>query len=451
MDRENGNFHAYSAALFSDSLDEHRSALISLTEIARGSGRLHSMYTMPDKIVSRAVVFLKDADHPDRQILAAQFLCTAVKNSRVGFRNLLDMDIVPSLVQIIDILPKDTHESVVQNIEKIVYDYSRQLVETGGPEAVLNTLQRPLEPWMLRYIMKMLANMCRAAQDMQPRTFIKLCAKMRELLAHETDGDVLMLLCDAFSNICRAHQKITTDPMGKRSQYRHMMFYNVGIRGTVCDDVCVRFVELLAHEDGGVRESARRAVRAVIDDDFTYISVFVGAGLMDVLTEQIVTANATTMARATEIVAAMSVRTPDEHFDDIFTAFVVDRLIYQIKHYDDDSTIHAIQILDNIAKRNSVENARFLANRGCIEVLCAAIQHDNSMRTLHAINALHEILKIGDREKRARGADAPNPYAQRVEACDGVGKMRALIWAGDPFIHTAAQSVLYKFFAPRNQ
>ena len=60
---------------------------------------------------------------------------------------------------------------------------------------------------------------------------------------------------------------------------------------------------------------------------------------------------------------------------------------------------------------------RFIASQGCIEPLCNFLLHLNQGITLPILNALEEILKVGEREAKYTGDS--NEYVQEVEECGG--------------------------------
>lgn len=68
----------------------------------------------------------------------------------------------------------------------------------------------------------------------------------------------------------------------------------------------------------------------------------------------------------------------------------------------------------------------FIAKEGCIGPLCDLLGSPDAEAVWVSLEALENVLKVGEAEKELGGRDGSNVYAQEVEDCGGLARIEGL-------------------------
>jgi len=128
----------------------------------------------------------------------------------------------------------------------------------------------------------------------------------------------------------------------------------------------------------------------------------------------------------------------------VIEARIVPRLIQLIKTSDFDIKKEAAWALSNATSGGSPEQIRYMVNEGLIEPLLDLLQTSEPRIVLVALEALDNLLRVGDRDARESHV---NEYASEIEKLHGIDRLEELQKHPNQEIYDRAVQILENYFA----
>ncbi len=129
---------------------------------------------------------------------------------------------------------------------------------------------------------------------------------------------------------------------------------------------------------------------------------------------------------------------------------IIPALINLINSADYDAKKDALWAISNATSGGSPEQIRYMVEQGCIRSLCDLLTVSDASLVAVALEALENVLKAGKMDSHTpsnvAGATGRNPYADEVEAVDGLDKIEQLLVHRNICIHKKAVEIEQNYF-----
>jgi importin subunit alpha-1 len=278
---------------------------------------------------------------------------------------------------------------------------------------------------MTRNAVWCLSNLCRGKNP--PVDFGKVEPALGILAALLFNADV-----DVLADACWAISYLSDGP-------------NEKIQKIIEAGVCPRLVELLMHGSLNVVQAALRAVGNIVTGDDSQTQVILNCGALQCLLPLL---NSTKESIRKEACWTISNITAGnrQQIQAVFDANIFPKLIEILSKGENKTRKEAAWAVVNATSSGTAEQIRYLVELNVIAPLCDLLSIVDTKIVEVALNGLDNILKVGQQEA-ARSADAANPYALKIEECNGLDRIEFLQSHQNEKIYKKAFQIIEAFFS----
>jgi len=132
----------------------------------------------------------------------------------------------------------------------------------------------------------------------------------------------------------------------------------------------------------------------------------------------------------------------------VIDAQIIPRLVTLLKNSDFDIKKEAAWALSNATSCGSPEQIRYLVDCHIIEPMCDLLANSDSRIVLVGLEALENILKIGEKDAKETGI---NEYSNIIEECRGLDKLELLQNHQNQDIYEKSVNLLENYFAAEEE
>ncbi len=319
---------------------------------------------------------------------------------------------VPHLISLISSPILDVQEQAVWALGTIADDRPMcrdYVLQAGALRPLLALFSEQHKLSMLRNATWTLSNFCRGKQPQPDWDLISPALTPLSKLIHSPDDEVLMDACWAISYL------------SDRSKDKAQAVIEAG--------VVPRLVELFNHRSSSVQIPALRSVGNLVTGGGLQAQIVITAGALPALSAVLTSPDDTICKEACWIVSNITSGSPPQ------IQAVIDTNLFP-------PVINILANSPNLKTRKeacwAISNAtfgglqepsqvRYLVQQGCIKPLCDLLTvMDNNKLIQVALDAIDNILKIGEQDRLATGAGAVNQYAIEVEDAGGMATIQKL-------------------------
>ena len=283
------------------------------------------------------------------------------------------------------------------------------VLQAGALRPLLALLSDHHELPMLRNATFTLSNFCRGKQPQPDWDLISPALTALSKLIHSPDYEVLIDACWAISYL--------SDRSNDKSQ------------AVIEAGVVPRLVELFNHQSSSVQIPALRSVGNLVTGGGLQAQIIITAGALPALSTLLSSPNDTICKEACWIVSNIASGSPPQ------IQAVIDANLFPpvINHLANSPNLkirkEACWAISNATFGGLREpsQVRYLVQQGCIKPLCdflLTVMDDKSIQV--ALDAIDNILKVGEQYRLAAGAGAVNQYAIDVEDAGGMVTIQKL-------------------------
>ncbi|GAA0185192.1 transporter [Lithospermum erythrorhizon] len=258
---------------------------------------------------------------------------------------------------------------------------------------------------MLRNATWTLSNFCRG-KPQPPFEQVKPALPTIAQLLHSNDEEVLTDACWALSYLSDG----TNDK----------------IQAVIESGICPRLVELLAHPSPSVLIPALRTVGNIVTGDDGQTQVMIDhlalPCLLNLLTQNY---KKSIKKEACWTLSNITAGNKDQ-IQAVIAAGIFSPLVNLLQNAEFDIKKEAAWAVSNATSGGTHEQIKFLVGEGCIKPLCDILICPDPRIVTVCLEALENILKVGEAEKSLGNTGDVNVYAQMIDDAEGLEKIENL-------------------------
>eukprot|EP00696_Hemimastix_kukwesjijk_P013647 gnl/Hemi2/27091_TR9099_c0_g1_i1.p1 gnl/Hemi2/27091_TR9099_c0_g1~~gnl/Hemi2/27091_TR9099_c0_g1_i1.p1 ORF type:complete len:494 (-),score=160.48 gnl/Hemi2/27091_TR9099_c0_g1_i1:295-1776(-) len=380
-------------------------------------------------IIPRLVHFLETAaECPHLQFEAAWALTNIASGLPEHTKTVVESNAVPVFTMLLQTSQNDdVREQSVWALGNIAGDsvrYRDLVLHNGALTPILSQMSEASRISMLRNATWTLSNLCRG----KPQPVFGLVKPALPTLAHllfSNDREVLTDACWALSYLSDGD--------------------NTRIQQVIEAGVIHRLVELLLHPDPSVQTPALRTIGNIVTGDDNQTQIAINAGTLIALLSLLTNAKKSIRKEACWTISNITAGNRDQ-IETVIRANLIPILIQTLQMSElFDVRKEAAWAISNATSGGSPEQIKYLVEQGAIPRLCDLLKTPDVKIITVALEALENILRVGEREKQALNLDV-NPYVQYIHVAEGVQKIEDLQEHTSHQIYVRAEKIIDKYF-----
>ena len=195
---------------------------------------------------------------------------------------------------------------------------------------------------------------------------------------------------------------------------------NEKIQAVIESGVPRRLVELLMHQSTSVQTPALRSVGNIVTGDDVQTQVMINCGCLPALLNLLSSPKEAIRKEACWTISNITAGNSDQ-IQAVIDAKIFPPLIHLLSTADFKTRKEACWAVSNATSGGLArpEQIRYLVEQGCIRPLCELLSSMDNKIIQVALDALENILKVGEMDKAA-SSSGQNDYAYLIEACGGM-------------------------------
>ena len=327
---------------------------------------------------------------------------------------------VPHFISLLSSPILDVREQAVWALGNIAGDspmYRDYVIQSGALRPLLAVLSEQHMLSMLRHATWTLSNFCRGKQPQPDWDLISPALTTLSKLIHSTDDEILINACWAISFLSDGS--------------------NDKIQAVIEAGVVPRLVKLFNHQSSSVQIPALRSVGNLVTGGNLQTQIVIAAGALPALSTLLTSPDDTICKEACWIVSNITSGSPPQ-IQAVIEANLFPPVINLLANSPDlKIRREACWAVSNATFCGLQEpsQVRYLVQQGCIKPLCDFLLTMMDNKTIQvALDAIDNILKVGEQDRLAAGAWAVNQYAIHVEDAGGMVTIQKLKTQDDMLI-----------------
>jgi len=385
-------------------------------------------------VVPRLMQFLTFSNDYKLQFEAAWTITNIASGSTAHTKVIVDNGGICAFVKLLRSPNAEVQEQAVWALGNIAGDspeYRDLVLETSNCiHQLIDILNAPKEPkiTMLRNATWCMSNFCRG----KPKPNfgkIQSCIPVIAKLLMQRDEEILTDSCWALSYI--------TDDQTTG---------NLKIAAVIQQkEVCSRLIYLLQHGKSTVQVPSLRTIGNIVTGDDRQTQAMLRhnplPALLGMLSCQKKTLRKETCWTISNITAGTA-----EQIQQVIDANLVFPLVNILKEDSFDVQKEAAWAISNIASGGTNEHLRFIVSQGAISALCLILKCNEAKLILVILDALRNILKVGEKDANDANKGGENQFAMMIEEHEGLDTLEELQRHENEEVYEKSVKILQDFF-----
>merc|ERR1711939_963769 len=285
---------------------------------------------------------------------------------------------------------------------------------------------------MLRNATWTLSNFCRGKTPQPDWATIAPALPVLAKLVYSLDDEVLIDACWAISYLSDGS--------------------NDKIRAVIEANIPRRLVELLMHASTSVQTPALRSVGNIVTGDDVQTQVIINCGALPALLSLLSSQKDGIRKEACWTISNVTAGNSTQ-IQAVIDANIIPPLIHLLSNGDFKTRKEACWAISNATSGGlqKPEQIRYLVAQGCIKPLCDLLGCPDNKIIQVALDGLENILKVGEMDKEAAGANTAesqvNRYALFIEEAGGMEKIHDCQNNANEEIYMKAYNIIERYFS----
>ncbi|CDK28479.1 unnamed protein product [Kuraishia capsulata CBS 1993] len=379
-------------------------------------------------VVPRLVSFMSDT--PELlQLEAAWALTNIASGSSNQTRVVVDAGAVPLFVKLLYSPSVDVKEQAIWALGNVAGDssaYRDYVLSCDAMDPVLS-LFASQKATLIRTATWTLSNLCRGKNPQPEWSIVRAALPTLAKLIYSLDLETLIDACWAISYLSDGPQE--------------------AIQAVVDARIPRRLVDLLTHESNLVQTPALRAVGNIVTGNDNQTQIVVNCGVLTALAPLLNSSKETLRKEACWTVSNITAGNTDQ-IQAVIDSNLIPQIIRLLATGEYKTKKEACWAISNASSGGLAkpEQIKYLVNQGCIKPLCDLLTLADSKIIEVALDALDNILKVGDIEKETLGSPV-NQHAIYVEEAGGAEKIFECQRSENERVYQKAFAIVEKYFS----
>ncbi|CAH6722518.1 importin subunit alpha [[Candida] jaroonii] len=380
-------------------------------------------------VIPTLVEFM-NRNHTDMlQLEAAWALTNIASGSSEQTKVVVESGAVPLFVELLSSQSVEVKEQAIWALGNVAGDsthYRDYVLGCGAMEPVLS-LFNSTKMSLVRTATWTLSNLCRGRNPQPDWSIVSFAIPTLSKLIYSTDTETLIDACWAVSYLSDG----TTE----------------AIQAVVDARIPLRLVELLGHDSTLVQTPALRSIGNIVTGNDLQTQVVINAGALQALSPLLNSPKETIRKEACWTISNITAGNT-EQIQAVIDANLIPQVLRLLTSGDYKTKKEACWAISNASSGalTKPEQIRYLVSQGCIKPLCDLLAVADPKIIEVTLDSLENILKMGEMDKEAKGAQI-NEYALYIEEAGGMEKIFECQSNENEKIYEKAFSIIEKYFS----
>nr|VDD41374.1 unnamed protein product [Brassica oleracea] len=381
-------------------------------------------------VVPRLVHFLSSVvDFSELQFEAAWALTNIASGTSDNTEVIIDSGAIPLFIELFASPCFEVREQAVWAVGNVAGDspkFRDFVLRCDAMRPLLAQFNEHTKPSMLRNAAWTLSNFCRGKPAPALEQVTKPALPVLERLLHSNDDEVLTDACWALSYLSDgSDEKIQT-------------VINAGVIPSL--------VPLLAHHLPSVLIPALRTIGNIVTgDDMLTQEVLNHQALPRLLPILTSTYKRSIKKEACWVISNITAGNTSQ-IQQVIEAGIIQPLIYMLHTAEFEIKKEAVWAVSNLTSGGNHDQIKFLVDQGCIKPLCDLLTCPDPLAVTVILEALENILKVGEAEMNQGNTGGFNIYVQMVDDAEGLEKIENLQSHDNNYIYEKAVKILSSYW-----